>query len=153
MLFRSHRKDASRMNVRSVPARPIAQNVAELFGWLQCSDCSKWRRISAQALCIWGDKFHESHKSRCKALLQGDGVLDSLMARAISYDVLVEELRDWTRRRSEALCARTVLLVALELLQEASSPLFRAQHDEAQRTYTGAAFRCDELVGCVCALD
>ena len=148
-----HRNVASRMNVGAIPTRLPAKNTTELFGWLQCSDCLKWRRVSAQALRIWGDKFQASHKYRCKALLQGDAVLHGLASRAISYDAFVEELRDWTRRKSESLCAHTVLLVALELLQEGSSPVFGAQHDEAQQAYTGAAFRCDELVGCVCAMD
>ena len=31
--------------------------------------------------------------------------------------------------------------------------MFRVQHDEAQQAYAGASFRCDELVGCACALD
>ena len=141
------------MNVGSIPARPAVTRTTDLFGWLQCTDCSKWRRVSAQALRIWGENFHESHKSRCKALLQGDAVLDGLAARALTFDVFVDELREWTKRRSESLCARTVLLVALELLQAGPSPMFREQHDEAQEAYTGAAFRCDELVGCACALD
>ena len=90
----SHRNDVSRMNIGAIPARPHATRATDLFGWLQCSHCSKWRRVSAPALRIWGDKFHETHKSRCKILLQGDAVLQGLATRAIPYDDFVQQLRE-----------------------------------------------------------
>ena len=96
-----HRADEVRMSVGKMLTSLSQPPKTDLFGWLQCSQCEKWRRVSGDALEIWGERFHASHKARCRELLEGDAVLESVVVRAVEFEGLKEELLQWMARRRE----------------------------------------------------
>jgi len=149
----SHRYDSERMCVGDVPAPQPAHDTSDLFGWLQCSLCSKWRRVTAAGVQTWGEQFHESHVRRCKVALQTETFVERVQVAVIDFAEFSREVADWVAHQSESLCARSALLAALEVLHDRGEQKFQAEYSECLAAYPGAKFQCDELIGCVCAMD
>ena len=81
----SHRCNPERMGVGDVPAPQPARDSSDLFGWLQCSVCSKWRRVTAAGVQTWGEQFHESHVRRCKGALQTETFVEGVQVAVTDF--------------------------------------------------------------------
>lgn len=140
------------MAVGNVSKLQTHRETGDSFGWLQCSVCSKWRRVTAAAVKVWGEPFHKTHVDRCKHALTQEEWLYDVCVSTTSFEAFTGQVTEWAQHRSESLCVRTSLLAALEILHERGEHKFDTEYQNALNAYPGAKFQCDELVGCVCAM-
>jgi hypothetical protein len=134
------------MSIGAVKPVPVPRDTSEFFGWLQCSLCDRWRRVTADGLRTWGTSFHERHFQRCKELLRSDVLLDGVIADRLGFDDLVRVVRAWVDTQAELLCKHSVLLCALAVLEEQGELRFAEERADLEAAYPGAKFVCADLV-------
>ena len=147
-----HRLDSVRMNFGAIAPVPAPQETSDSFGRLQCSNCSCWRRVTADAVRVWGTSFHERHFDRCTALLRSDAMLDSVENSLLEFDEFVRLVRLWVDTQKHSLCKRSALLCALNILEERGVRRFEEERVELDAAYPGAKFVCGDLVECDCSM-
>ena len=79
--------------------------------------------------------------------------MEQVQVAVIDFAEFSREVADWVAHQSESLCARSALLAALEILHDRGECKFEAEYSDCLAAYPGAKFQCDELIGCVCAMD